>query len=85
MKIDEKDLLYVKTRQELRNWLTDNHKTAECCWVYVSKIPKPDTVLYLDMVEEALCFGWLGRIGKTTGGKAAQRLTPRTNKSNWSE
>jgi hypothetical protein len=37
-------------------------------------------------VEEALCFGWIDGINKKiSDDKHAQRLSPRTKKSNWTE
>lgn len=45
-----------------------------------------ETFWYLDAVEEALCFGWIDSGVKRMGnGKTAQRLTPRTKNSAWSE
>ena len=52
------NLLLLKTRQELRDWLTANGTTEKSCWIIISRKPKPDTILYLDAVEEVLCFGW---------------------------
>lgn len=46
----------------------------------------PHAVLYLDAVEEALCFGWIDSTRKkTASGFLAQRLSPRSRKSKWSE
>lgn len=84
MKIN--NLLDITTREELRIWLFDNHKFEECCWVIISITPKPNTLLYLDVVEEALCFGWIDGIKKKISDtQLAQRLSPRTNKSKWTE
>jgi len=78
--------LEVKTREELRNWLTANSKTASECWVTVSVKPQPDKVLYLDAVEEALCFGWIDSVKKKLDEtRTVQRLSPRSRKSSWTE
>ncbi|MBC8062531.1 MAG: YdeI/OmpD-associated family protein [Clostridiaceae bacterium] len=84
MKID--NLLDLKTREALRLWLQGNCRTEKCCWVALSVTPRPDTLLYLDVVEEALCFGWIDGIKKKTlGNQLVQRLSPRTDKSSWTE
>lgn len=80
------NLLNVTTREALRNWLKSNCTTEKCCWVIVSISPKPDTLLYLDAVEEALCFGWIDGIKKRNmEGQLVQRLSPRAKKSSWTE
>ena len=84
MEIDH--LLPVTTRRPLRTWLEENHRSSSCCWVPVTRKPSPDAILYLDAVEEALCFGWIDSTRKkTASGILAQRLTPRSRRSKWSE
>ncbi|MFD2384623.1 YdeI/OmpD-associated family protein, partial [Paenibacillus xanthanilyticus] len=79
-------LLTVASREELRNWLQANSRTAACCWVAVRMTPSPQTLLYLDAVEEALCFGWIDSVKKKLpGGQTAQRLSPRSKRSSWTE
>ncbi|WP_037287493.1 YdeI/OmpD-associated family protein [Saccharibacillus sacchari] len=79
-------LTEVKTRENLRQWLEENHATQKCCWVAVSMKPSPDTLLYLDVVEECLCFGWIDGVKKTAAGIGVmQRLSPRTRGSSWTE
>ena len=51
------NLLPITTRKELRIWLENNHLTSSCCWVLTPRKPSPPALLYLDAVEEALCFG----------------------------
>lgn len=84
MKIE--NLLSVNSREELRHWLEKNSIAEACCWVVVSMKQAPETVLYLDAVEEALCFGWIdGTKKKVSETKLAQRLSPRSKKSSWTE
>lgn len=46
----------------------------------------PDTLLYLDAVEEALCCGWIDGVKKKISETAlAQRLSPRSARSSWTE
>lgn len=84
--MEVENLLNLRTREELRAWLQMNCRTAKHCWVEVSITPKPNTLLYLDVVEEALCFGWIDSIKKTTEDmRHIQRISPRSNKSSWTE
>lgn len=79
-------LLTVASREGLRNWLQANSRIAACCWVAVRMTPSPKTLLYLDAVEEALCFGWIDSAKKKLpDGKTAQRLSPRSKRSSWTE
>lgn len=52
------NLLDVRSRGELRQWLVQNHDTEKECWVVVKRgRPMDDTTFwYIDAVEEALCF-----------------------------
>ncbi len=76
MKIE--NLLPVRSRAELRGWLQEHGRTAKCCWVVVRMKPSPDTLYYLDVVEEALCFGWIDSTKKKINDtETAQRLSPR--------
>ncbi len=80
-------LLEFSERQQLRDWLQDNHASAKECWVVMSRSKNPIGVLpYLDVVEEALCFGWIDSTLKSLpDGRLAQRLSPRRKKSHWTE
>ena len=56
------NLLHLSSRSELRHWLEENHCKEKCCWVvtYRSKCPPGwPAIPYIDVVEEALCFGWI--------------------------
>lgn len=80
------NLITVKSREDLRAWLQENGKTEKSCWVVVSMTPSPDTLLYLDAVEESLCFGWIDGVKKKIAEAGlAQRLSPRSKGSSWTE
>jgi len=52
----------------------------------VSLKPTPDALLYLDVVEECLCFGWIDGVKKKISDtQLAQRLSPRSKRSSWTE
>jgi len=83
------NLLEYNSREELRRWLEDNHTAEKFCWVaaYRSKI-KPDglCLAYINIVEEALCFGWIdSTVKRMPDGRLAQRLSPRRRGSHWTE
>ena len=83
-----KNLLPAKNRDELRQWLLENHDKEAECWVVVKR-GRPvdnDTFWYIDAVEEAMCFGWIdSTTKKMDNGITAQRLAPRRKGSVWSE
>ena len=80
-------LLEFTQRQQLRDWLQENHASTKECWVVMSRAKNPVGVLpYLDVVEEALCFGWIdSTMKRLPDGRLAQRLSPRRKKSHWTE
>lgn len=78
--------LEIGSRKELRQWLSDNCASAKECWIRTAvKDPAEGEVLYLDAVEEALCFGWIDSTKTKAGGHVVQRLSPRRKGSKWSE
>ncbi|MFC3769972.1 YdeI family protein [Paenibacillus sp. GCM10012303] len=84
--MDIEHLIKVTSREGLRGWLQEKGKTETFCWVVVSMTPNPDALLYLDAVEEALCFGWIDGVKKKISEtELAQRLSPRSKKSSWTE
>lgn len=81
-------LLEFTQRRQLRQWLMENHSSAKECWVVLSrsKNPPAGVLPYLDVVEEALCFGWIdSTLKKLPDGRLAQRLSPRRKNSHWTE
>ena len=81
-------LLEFTHRSQLREWFMANHATVRECWVtcFRTKIPRTDAIPYLEVVEEALCFGWIDSTQKRLpDGRMAQRLTPRRKGSHWTE
>jgi uncharacterized protein YdeI (YjbR/CyaY-like superfamily) len=81
-------LLEFTERKQLRNWLQENHVTAKECWIITSrsKYLLPGMIPYIEIVEEALCFGWIdSTLKKLPDGRLAQRLSPRRKNSHWTE
>ena len=83
------NLLHFENRSELRQWLKENHNKEKCCWVvtYRSKYPPAwPAISYIEVVEEALCFGWIdSTLKRLPDGRLAQRLSPRRAKSHWTQ
>ena len=78
--------LHVETRQEWRAWLALHHGSAPGIWLVTWKKatgrPRPT---YDDIVEEALCAGWVDSLPRTLDDVRSQLLvTPRKPRSNWS-
>ena len=81
--------LQLRSRSEFRHWLKENHNTEKFCWVvtYRSKWPPEwSAIPYIEVVEEALCFGWIdSTLKRLPDGRLAQRLSPRQAKSHWTQ
>ena len=78
--------LSVTTRSQWRRWLSRNHDRSNGVWlVFHRKATGVATLAYEDVVEEALCYGWIDSIiRKLDERRYARKLTPRNNDSNWS-
>ena len=76
----------VTSRAQWREWLEAHHGDTAGIWVVTHKKAGGDKhVPYADVVEEALCFGWVD----SKGGSVDERrtmllLTPRRRGSGWS-
>ena len=79
-------LLEYSDRSQRRAWRQENHSKEKEGWVGRSraKTPPPGILPYIDVVEEALCFGWIdSTLKKLPDGRLAQRLSPRRKNSHW--
>jgi uncharacterized protein YdeI (YjbR/CyaY-like superfamily) len=85
--MDPTKRLYVTNREDWREWLAVNYKTAVEIWlVYPRKHTGEQRIPYNDAVEEALCFGWIDSITKTIDeDHYSQRFTPRKPRSTYSQ
>jgi uncharacterized protein YdeI (YjbR/CyaY-like superfamily) len=73
------------TRAEWRAWLAANHGSGTGVWLVTFKKasgkPAPS---YDDVVEEALCFGWVdSKPGKLDADRTMLYFSPRKPKSGW--
>jgi uncharacterized protein YdeI (YjbR/CyaY-like superfamily) len=79
-------LIHPKTIAEWRGWLTRHHRDTDGVWLAQWKKASGRIPLdYAQIVEEALCFGWIDGVTNTLeDGRQAQLLTPRRRGSGWS-
>lgn len=83
----ELERVEVHSRAEWRRWLSVHHGQAEGVWlVTYKKAADPERYLsYEDIVEEALCFGWVDSLPRTVDAARSMRLVaPRRPRSAWS-
>lgn len=76
----------VTSRDELRQWLIANADRPEGIWlvIYNKDSGKPSPT-YDEIVEEALCFGWIDSTVRKRDDKSRMLLlTPRKPNSTWS-
>jgi uncharacterized protein YdeI (YjbR/CyaY-like superfamily) len=83
---DSYEQLPVTSRQELRAWLAAHHATSPGVWLVTWKSGSDHPhVPYADIVEEALCQGWVDSRPRTLDDRRSQLLlTPRRAGSKWS-
>lgn len=76
----------VTSRSELRQWLQSNHASSPGIWlVTFKKSSGGPHVSYDEIVQEALCFGWIdSRPRKVDDQRTGLLLTPRKPGSRWS-
>lgn len=83
----ELERVEVASRAEWRRWLATHHGQRQGVWlVTYKKSAEPKRYLsYDDIVEEAICFGWVDSLPRAVDAKRSMRLVaPRRPKSAWS-
>lgn len=75
------------TAQTLRDWLNAHHADSPGIWVILyKKASETSSVTYPEVVEEALCFGWIdSKPNKRDDQSYYLYLSPRNPASNWSQ
>jgi len=68
-----------------RAWLEAHHDATRGVWIASwRKASGRDPVPYADLVEEAICFGWIdSTVNILDDDRALQLMTPRKPKSGW--
>ena len=87
MGIADLERVTIESRAEWRRWLARNHQQAESIWlVSFKKKAGARYVSYAEIVEEALCFGWIdSRPAKLDEQRSMLLLSPRRAGSAWSK
>ncbi len=86
--MDANEALRFGSREELREWLETHYASEPCCWAICKrgKPPADGELWSVDVVEEALCFGWTDSVFKRiSSGENAQNIMPRKSKAHWTE
>jgi len=83
---DGKQVLAPRSRNAWREWLASNLDRIEGLWiVYRKKSSSLDGPVYDDLVEEALCFGWIdSRVRRVDDDRVMQWFSPRREGGVWS-
>ena len=84
--LQQADQIEVKTRSELRQWLTANHQQSPGIWLITFKKGSAYYLPYPDIVKECLCFGWIDSLPrKLDQTRTMLYISPRKRGSSWSK
>lgn len=85
--MQQTNTIYPRHRDELREWLMANASTEKEVWVHCIRRPHDSIIPYAEVVEEALCFGWIDSTlhSNPDGEGIFQRLSPRRKRSHWTD
>ncbi|MCW2851254.1 MAG: hypothetical protein JWM84_918, partial [Nocardioides sp.] len=77
--------LLVESRAQWRAWLTEHGTTTPGVWAVTWRRGSGRPVVpYEELVEEALCAGWVDSVGRAVDAeRTALRMTPRRRGSGW--
>jgi uncharacterized protein YdeI (YjbR/CyaY-like superfamily) len=86
MGLDDYEQVRVTSRAQWREWLEANADASPGIWLLMPRRGNDDPApTYDDVVEEALCFGWIDSTVRTRDERfGLQLLTPRKPTSTWS-
>ena len=85
VKTENFDKVFVASPDELRDWLLEHHTQEESVWLVTYKKRSNFYLPYDDIVEEALCFGWIDSVPKKVDDqRSCVLLSPRRPNSVWS-
>ncbi|HRB93148.1 MAG TPA: hypothetical protein PLT17_07065, partial [Chitinophagales bacterium] len=70
----------------MRKWFQQNYLKETEAWIgFYNKKSKKQSITWKQLVDEALCFGWIDGIRKKIDEDSyCNRITPRRKNSNWS-
>ena len=75
------------TSRAFADWLAENHATSRGLWLRLAKKASGiASITYPEVVEVALCWGWIdGQSKRIDGTWYVQKFTPRGARSPWSK
>lgn len=80
------NMLTFTTREDFRNWLTENALSNDGVWLIFGKSGGPKTLKASEALEEALCFGWIdGQMQKIDDNSYRKYFSQRRANSKWSD
>lgn len=81
------NFIFPKNSNELHTWFQENAENEKEVFVRCVRKEHESIISYLDVVEEALCFGWIDSATRSNpdGEGYFQRLSPRRKNSFWTE
>ncbi len=85
MGLDDREQVLVTSREQWRAWLAEHADSSPGIWLVTHEPatgrPAPS---YDDVVEEALCFGWIdSTVRRRDAATSMQLMTPRKPRSTW--
>lgn len=85
-KLDQLERVQIESASDLRHWLDQNHMQPDSIWLVTYKKICPDKyVSYDQIVDEAICFGWIDSLPrKLDDERTMLLLSPRKPGSAWS-
>jgi uncharacterized protein YdeI (YjbR/CyaY-like superfamily) len=85
-RLDFLERVQIAGTAELRAWLEANHTRPDSVWlVHYKKCVADRYVPYGDIVDEALCFGWIDGLTRALDAERSMLLfSPRKPRSVWS-
>lgn len=82
---DRAPVVEIKSRRDLRDWLSDHHASSTSVWLVTWKKHTEHYVSIGEVIEELLCWGWVD--SQTRGvddDRSSILIAPRNPKSAWS-
>src|SRR5215510_2251814 len=79
--------VYCRDRAAWRAWLSKHHTQTHSIWLVYDKTngSTPRALSYADIVEEALCFGWIDSLPRRLSATQSMiYISPRKPRSAWS-
>jgi len=85
-RLDSTPEIEIARSGDLRDWLAAHHSLSAGIWAVTWKKSVPDRYVALsDVVDEALCFGWIDSLPRAKDvDRTMLYLAPRKPGSNWS-